>query len=93
MRRVLEKKAEVGGVGVVKRQKSLLFETENKSGYNNYFGRKMRYLKSKKGINRKDCSPQCYQFSLSNTEYLFPLPLSRTLPCKQSSSNIESRQR
>lgn len=93
MRSVLEKKAEARGAGIVKTQKSRLSETENKSGYNNYFGRKMRYLKSKKGINRKDCSPQCYQFSLINTEYLFPLPLSRTLPCKQSSSNIVSRQR
>lgn len=61
-------KAEVGDVSIVRRERSLLFEKENRSGYNNYFGRNMRYLKSNKGINRKNCSPQCYQLSLSGAK-------------------------
>lgn len=48
--RVLGKKLEVEGAGTVRSDKSRLFEIENKSGHNNYFGRKMRALKLKKRI-------------------------------------------
>lgn len=65
---VLEKKAEVGEVSMVRRERNLLSEKENRSGYNSYFGRNMRYLKFNKGINRRSCSPQCYQFSLSSAK-------------------------
>ena len=92
MRRVLGKKVEVKEASAVKNHKSLLFEIENKSGHNNYFGRKMRALKSKKRINRKNCILLCYQFLLSNTR-IISFALSRALPSKQSSPDIESRQR
>lgn len=82
---VLQKKAEVGEVSIVKREKSLPFERGDRSGYDDYFGRKMRFLKSKKRINRKNCSPQCYSFSLSSTEYF--CCLYQELSPKQSSSN------
>lgn len=68
MRRGLGKQVEVEGAGTVKSDKSRLFEIENKSGHNNYFGRKMRALKSKKRINRKNCILLCYQILLSNTK-------------------------
>lgn len=68
VRRVLGKKVEVEGAGTVRSDKSRLFEIENKSGHSNYFGRKMRALKSKKRINRKNCILLCYQFLLSNTK-------------------------
>ena len=50
MRRGLGKQVEVEGAGTVKSDKSRLFEIENKSGHNNYFGRKMRNLVNFEGL-------------------------------------------
>ena len=41
---------------------------------------KMRYLKPKKRVSRKDCSPRCYQFSLSSTKTISIASIKKNSP-------------
>lgn len=52
----LEKKAEVERVSIVKKEKSVFLGIQNGYGFSNYFVRKMRSIKSRKGSNRKNGS-------------------------------------
>lgn len=83
MRRGLGKQVEAEGAGTVKSDKSRLFEI-NKSGHNNYFGRKNEEAKSKKRINERTAFSCVIRFYSAIQKY-FPC-LYQELSLKQSSS-------
>lgn len=63
-------KVEVKGGSVFRKEKSQVFGKKIDLDTVIFWKEKIRYLKFKKGINRKNFGIQCYQFSLSNTKGL-----------------------